>query len=380
MAITTIQRYIRHESFAGLLLMACALIALLLDNSPAHTAFNQLLHYTLGHESLRHWINHGLMTIFFLSVGLEIKRELIRGELNSWKKATLPCFAALGGMLVPIGCFFSLTYAHPLYWHGWAIPIATDIAFSLGIMTLLGKRCPLALKIFLMALATFDDLGAIGVIAIFYSAVKLGWLLLMAALCLSFLGLMNALNVVKLPFYLLGGVLLWWFIGQAGIDPAISGILIAFSIPLTCKPYSPASHCERLVHPWVAYGVLPLFALANAGVHFADINKSQLTSPLTLGILLGLLFGKPVGVFCFSWLAVKCRLATKPRTVTWPQIAGVACLCGVGFTMSLFIGELAFNDTAAHLSADYRLGILLSSISAGIIGFWWLKTAKPAIS
>ena len=371
MAIKAITRFIQHEAFAGLLLMATALLALLLDNSPWHAPFNALLHQQLWHQTVSHWINHGLMTLFFISVGLEIKRELRVGELNSLKKAALPCFAALGGMLVPIIVFFALNYSTHQHWRGWAIPIATDIAFSLGIMSLLGKRCPLALKVFLMALATFDDLGAIAVIALFYSAQLNTLMLGLTVLSIALLWLCNTYKITHLSIYLTIGAILWFLIGKSGIDPAISGIVIAFSIPLKVKSHNPAARLEKKLHPWIAYAVLPLFALANAGIHFASLNATHLESRLTLGILFGLLLGKPLGVFFFSKCAVKLRLADLPSTVNWSQLTGVGFLCGVGFTMSLLIGELAFNN--GHFSNEYRLAVLLASISAGTIGFFWLK-------
>ncbi len=373
MAIRAIVRFIQHESFAGLLLMLAALIALIADNSPLNYFYSQALQYPLGHSTVLHFINHSLMTLFFISVGLEIKRELLIGELNSLKKASLPCFAALGGMLIPIMIFFTITHAHPLIWHGWAIPMATDIAFSLGIMSLLGKHCPLALKIFLMALATFDDLGAIGVIAIFYTVSVNISMLLLVLLSLSLLGLFNAYQVSAISPYLVAGALLWYFMRQAGIDPAISGIFIAFSVPLRTKDSHPAASLEKHLYPLVTYGVLPLFAFANAGVHLTNIHLSSFTNPLTLGIGLSLFIGKPLGIIFLSWLAVKCHLAVLPKNINWQQLTGVALLCGVGFTMSLFIGELAFATMPLSFSNDYRLGILLGSLGSGIAGYWYLK-------
>lgn len=378
MAFTHFQRFIRHEAFAGIVLMLTALAALIADNSPAYLLYQKLCATPLLQQPLSYWINHGLMTFFFVSIGLEIKRELCQGELNSMKKAALPLFAAAGGMIVPALVFLGLNTTHPLLYQGWAIPMATDIAFSLGVMQLLGKRCPLALKVFLMALATFDDLGAVLVIALFYSHHFNVLMFGLAAATVMILTVLHYKRVARLSLYGLLGALLWFFTTQSGIDAAISGIVIAFSIPLKTRHATPALKLERDLHPWVAYVVLPLFAFANAGVHFADVQLSDLTTSLTLGIALGLCCGKPIGVLAASWLGVRLRWAALPANIDWHQIIGVAILCGIGFTMSLFIGELAFVGPGFQRHNEVRLGILLGSCCAGIGGYLWLRNACNA--
>jgi NhaA family Na+:H+ antiporter len=373
MAFKRIKDFIRHEAFSGLLLMATALLALIIDNSPWYLLYQRFTDLPLWQHSLQHWINHGLMTFFFITVGLEIKRELMQGELNSLKKAALPCAAALGGMIVPALMYLGINAAEPHLWHGWAIPMATDIAFSLGVMQLLGKRCPLALKVFLMALATFDDLGAVLAIAVFYSHGVNTLMLGLATLMTISLYALNLGRVKILSPYLIVGALLWFFTSQSGIDAAISGIIIAFSVPLKIHKQVPAKQLEKHLHPWVAYGILPLFSFVNAGVHLLDIEKTEVFSTLTLGIAFALLLGKPIGVLAFSWFSIKCRLATLPTQVNWQQLIGVAFLCGIGFTMSLFIGELAFVGNSLHYAREYRLGIIAASVLAGLIGFYWLK-------
>lgn len=372
MATSILKRFIHHEAFAGLLLMLTALLALLLDNSPYANWYES----ALRDLNCTAWVNHGLMTFFFVTVGLEIKRELMVGELNSVKKASLPLIAAIGGMVLPALLFLVINAHEPQLWRGWAIPMATDIAFSLGVMQLLGKRCPLALKVFLLALATFDDLGAVIVIALCYSNDLHYFMLLLSLIMTSFLALLNYWRVKNLWCYLSIAGLLWYFTSQSGIDAAISGVVIALCIPLAVGRHTPAAQLEKTLHPLVAYGIVPLFAFVNAGVPFHAMHPTDIVSPLTMGIALGLLLGKPLGVLLFSKIGVSLRLASLPTNVNWRQLTGVGLLCGIGFTMSLFIRELAFNPSINdyHLITNQcRLGILSGSVLAGLLGYAWLR-------
>jgi NhaA family Na+:H+ antiporter len=309
------------------------------------------------------------MTIFFFLVSLEIKRELIQGELNTRAKALFPTFAAIGGMLIPALFYLSINYHYPTLTSGWAIPMATDIAFSLGVLSLLGQKIPASLKFFLMALAIIDDLGAIIVIAIFYTQ-QIGCLYLLAAL-LALIGLiaLNYCQIERFFPYALLGLGLWLLILNSGIHATIAGVLFGFSIPITTRK-NPVSLLHRLIHqlhPWIAYGILPLFAFANAGLSFSGIHLQTLLHPLPLGIMVGLFFGKQLGIFAASWLAVKTKLAKLPYQVNWWHIYGTALICGIGFTMSLFIATLAFTDN--ELSSLVRLGVLAGSTLSGIAGY-----------
>ena len=309
------------------------------------------------------------MTIFFFLVSLEIKRELIQGELNTRAKALLPTFAAIGGMLVPALFYLLINQGYPALTSGWAIPMATDIAFSLGVLSLLGKQIPASLKFFLMALAIIDDLGAIIVIAIFYTQ-QIGWLYLLAAL-LALIGLLtlNYYQIERFFPYALFGLGLWLLILNSGIHATIAGVLFGFSIPITTRKNS-VSLLHRLIHelhPWIAYGILPLFAFANAGLSFSGIHFQTFLHPLPLGIIIGLFLGKQLGIFGASWLAVKTKLAKLPHQVNWWHIYGTALICGIGFTMSLFIATLAFTDN--ELSSLVRLGVLAGSTLSGIAGY-----------
>lgn len=377
MAIRLLQNFIRHEAFAGLLLMFTAALALILDNS----AYANTYESVLRDFKLTYWVNHGLMSFFFVTVGLEIKRELMVGELNSVKKASLPLIAAVGGMVIPAALFLSINAGQPHLWRGWAIPMATDIAFSLGVMQLLGKRCPLALKVFLLALATFDDLGAVIVIAVFYSS-GLNSLMLSGSLAVVILlSLLNYWRIANLWLYLSLGALLWYFTAHSGVDAAISGVVFALCIPLKVGHSTPAIQLEKSLHPFVAYGIVPLFALVNAGVPFQQMHDSDVFSSLTLGIALSLLLGKPLGVLLFSKMGVALRLASLPSGVNWRQLTGVGFLCGIGFTMSLFIRELAFSSDIHHYEAitnQCRLGILSGSVLAGAIGYAWLRRGNTS--
>lgn len=378
MRIQFLHKFLQLETSGGIALGLATLFALIFANSPWQTGYQTFLNFniqlgTYVHFSFLHFVNDGLMTIFFFLVSLEIKRELIQGELNNRAKALLPTCAALGGMIVPALFYLAFNHAHPQWISGWAIPMATDIAFSLSVLSLLGKRIPVALKIFLMALAIIDDLGAIIIIAFFYTQ-QIGWFYLFLAI-LTFLGLI-LLNYYKtqpfLPYFLLG-ILLWILILQSGIHATIAGVLFGFTIPLKNDHKNDHSLLRDLIHqlhPWIAYAILPLFAFANAGLSFATLNKSAFFHPLPLGIIVGLFFGKPIGIFGSSWIAVKTKFAKLPHHVNWRHIYGIALMCGIGFTMSLFIADLAFDDS--QLTSLVRFGVFIGSLLSGISGYYIL--------
>jgi Na+:H+ antiporter, NhaA family len=375
MRIKFLHKFIQLEASGGISLGIATLLALILANSSWQNYYQTFLNFNVSlgpdiHFSFLHFINDGLMTIFFFLVSLEIKRELVQGELNTLTKALLPTIAAIGGMIVPALFYLLINHGYPQLISGWAIPMATDIAFSLGVLSLLGKHIPVALKIFLMALAIIDDLGAIIVIAIFYTQ-QIGWLYLFLSL-LTFLGLIS-LNYFKiqrfLPYCLLG-ITLWLLILNSGIHATIAGVLFGFTIPLRSSNQNFNSLLHHLIHqlhPWIAYGILPLFAFANAGLSFSNISFATFLHPLPLGIIVGLFLGKQLGIFGASWLAVKTKLAKLPHQITWWQIYGTALICGIGFTMSLFIASLAFEEN--QLTALVRLGVFTGSILSGIAGY-----------
>ncbi|RYD31929.1 MAG: Na+/H+ antiporter NhaA [Verrucomicrobiaceae bacterium] len=374
--------FLRLQASSGILLMLCAVAALVWANSGFGTAYHALLStkLTVGYGSaleiskpLLLWINDGLMAVFFLLVGLEIKRELITGELNSLKKAALPAAAALGGMAVPALIYAVFNRGLPTL-PGWGIPMATDIAFSLGVLAILGKRAPLALKIFLTAVAIVDDLGAVAVIAVFYTD-TIHWLLLMGSLGAWLLALAFGRAGGRHPaVFILLGVVMWVCMLKSGVHATIAGVLLAFAIPgrMLATEGDPATErWEHALHPWVSFLIMPVFALANAGVLIGGDFLSSLASPEALGIITGLVLGKPVGIFLFSWLAVRAGLAALPRGMDWKGLLGVGCLAGIGFTMSLFITELAFQDPA-HLNTA-KAGILAASAVAGVVGYSFIR-------
>jgi len=385
--INYLKKFIKLESFAGILLFSAAIFAIALDNSPLSSFYEHVLELPItiqvGEFSLSkhllHWVNDGLMVVFFLMVGLEIKREMLEGELNSPSKVILPAVAALGGMIAPALMFTLLNSGHDYAMRGWAIPTATDIAFSLGILSLLGSRVPLSLKMFLTALAIFDDLGAIVVIAIFYNADISALALLLAFACLGVLFVLNRLGVKSLMPYFFVGAILWLCVLKSGVHATLAGVALAFAIPIKGKEGEP-SPLKLLVgalHPWIAYFVLPIFAIANAGVSFDDVppGLANIFSPVMLGVALGLLVGKLVGVFATTFLAIKLGLAQKPTDSTWAQIFGIALVCGVGFTMSFFVGTLAYPSAlnTEPYEAWVRLGVIFGSLSAGTLGYIVLR-------
>lgn len=383
-SLRLITEFIRLEASSGIILFSCAILALVLANSDLAPYYFRLLylplHLQIGawhfNTVLISWINEALMAIFFLLVGLEIKHAILFGELNSLAKISLPAMAALGGMVVPALIYFAFNWPNPPAWPGWAIPTATDIAFALGIMSLLGNRVPLNLKLFLMALAIFDDLGAIIIIAIFYHTDFSLLPFCAAIICMIVLVVFNRMQLNRIFPYLLVGVLLWFCMLRSGIHPTLAGVLLAFTIPTTSiKNLGPSclDVLEKKLHPWVAYGILPLFSFANAGVSFAGINLNQLVTAIPLGIIAGLFIGKQLGVFGATWLAVRLGWSPKLQGANWMTIYGTAVICGVGFTMSLFIGHLAFDGVNPQHSVLVRFGVLMGSLLSGIVGFYFLR-------
>ncbi len=381
--LSLLREFLDSEASGGLLLMGAAAAALIVANSALAPAYRAALHAYIGPLSLEHWINDGLMAVFFLLVGLEIKREMLDGQLASWSNRALPGIAAAGGMLGPAAIFLFFNAGSPDTAKGWAIPTATDIAFALGVMSLLGPRVPAALKVFLAALAIIDDLGAVIIIALFYtggiSTLDLG----LAAVVLLVLVGMNRAGVARLwPFLLLGAVL-WFFVLRSGVHATIAGVLLALTIPLQPAPARPDDMRHSLLHILehalqrpVAFVIVPIFGFANAGVSFEKAGWETLGEPLTIGVALGLLLGKLVGVFGASALAIRLGLATLPFRASWLHMVGVALLCGVGFTMSLFIALLAFPDSQL-LQEKAKLGILGGSLLAGVAGWVVLRIAPP---
>ena len=384
-----VKKYIKKESTSGLILIFVTLLALLIRNSDFSHFYTSFLHtqieFKIGeildiNKPLILWINDGLMAIFFLLIGIEIKRELIAGHLSTPQKIALPAIAALGGMIVPAVIYIAFNYGDDFALRGWAIPTATDIAFALGILSLLGRKIPASLKIFLMALAIFDDLGAILIIALFYTADLSFHAISLAGICILILLALNRFQVTKLGFYWIVGILLWIFVLKSGVHATLTGIIVAFAIPLQAvnekrKIVSPAKSLQHHIHYWVAFYILPLFAFVNAGVDLSSLSIDKISNGASLGIILGLFLGKQLGVFGFTYLAIRYKMANMPKCVTWPQIYGVSVLTGVGFTMSLLIDALAFHNSNAFYYTD-KLGILIGSFLSGVLGYLVLRFAK----
>ena len=372
-------RFFQLEAASGLLLIAAAVLALIINNSPLSYLYSGLLDVPVAVQvgalniakPLLLWINDGLMALFFLLIGLEVKREVVNGHLSKPSQIVLPATAAIGGMVVPALIYWFINREAPAAVAGWAIPTATDIAFALGVLALLGKRVPVSLKLFLMTLAIIDDLGAIIVIALFYSGTLSSVSLLLAAACLVVLVAMNRLGVVKLGPYMVVGLILWVCVLKSGVHATLAGVALALCIPLRTRnaETSPLLALEHALHPWVAYAILPLFAFANAGVSLAGMTLESFTHPVPMGIAVGLLLGKTMGVFGLTWVAIKLRLAALPTGSSWGQLLGVAILCGIGFTMSLFVGSLAFVPGSSEYAGMDRMGILTGSFFAAVIGY-----------
>ena len=376
---STFTRFFQLEAASGLLLIAAAALALIINNSPLshyYTAFLdvpvavQIGALQIAKPSLL-WINDGLMALFFLLIGLEVKRELLDGQLSRPSQVVLPGAAAVGGMVVPALIYWYINKDFPDAHGGWAIPMATDIAFALGVLALLGKRVPASLKLFLMTLAIIDDLGAINVIAVFYTTELSGVSLMLAAACLVILIAMNRMGVVKIAPYMIIGLILWVCVLKSGVHATLAGVTLAFCIPLRTRNSepSPLMGIEHALHPWVAYGILPLFAFANAGVSLTGVNLHSFTHHVPMGIATGLLLGKTLGVFGLTWIVIKTGCAALPAGANWGQVFGVAILCGIGFTMSLFVGSLAFVAGSSDYVGMDRMGILTGSILAALIGY-----------
>jgi NhaA family Na+:H+ antiporter len=379
---SALRTFLNSEAAGGLVLMAVAILALAVANSPlAPRYFGALETYVLG-LTILHWINDGLMAVFFLLVGLEIKREMLDGQLSTWPRRALPGIAALGGMVVPAAIYVALNAGSPETLRGWAIPTATDIAFALGVLSLLGRRVPVSLKLFLTALAILDDLGAVAIIAVFYTADLSAGMLALAALALTILAGLNRFGVTRLWPYLLIGVGLWFFVLTSGVHATLAGVALALTIPLRPTPgrpeavESPLHQMEHGLQPWVAFGVVPIFGFANAGVSFAGLSAAALFGPVPLGIALGLFLGKQIGVSAFAWAAIRAGLADLPANATWAQLYGVGLLCGIGFTMSLFLGLLAF-PASPDLTDAIKIGVLAGSFVSAIAGTMLLRFAKP---
>ncbi len=367
------KKFFESEKSSGLTLIAFTILSLLLANSSIKEQYTEFWEYSLAGLSLEHWINDGLMAVFFLLVGLELKREFLVGELSSLKKATLPIFSALGGMIVPAGIFILINFGKPTV-TGFGIPMATDIAFALGALSLLGNKVPVSIKVFLTALAVIDDLGAIVVIAVFYTK-TIFWLYLLIALGIfAFLLMLNRLKITSLWIYLPLGVVMWYFMHHSGIHATITGVLLAFAIPSfssSSEKHSPSDHLQEALHYPVPFFILPLFALVNTAIEIGPGWDKALFESASLGIILGLVVGKPIGIFLFTWLSVKLKLADKPPGTSWGKLFGVGILGGIGFTMSIFVTILAFTDKT--LINDSKFAILISSLLAGILGYFWLK-------
>ena len=383
-----LEEFIKKESSAGIVLIFVTILALLLKNSPLSELYNTFLHTPVEirfgalhiDKPLMLWINDGLMAVFFLLIGLEVKREIVEGHLSTLSQVALPGIAALGGMVVPAAFYIYFNQDQPIAMQGWAIPTATDIAFALGILSLLGNRVPASLKVFLLALAIIDDLGAIIIIAIFYTVELSTLSISIALLAIATLIFMNYRGVVKKAAYIIVGVILWVSVLKSGVHATLAGVALAFTIPLKSvdkdgNEFSLSKEIEKDLHFWVAFFVLPMFAFVNAGVDLREVSFASMLGSVPVGIMTGLFLGKQIGVFVFSYIAIKLKLASLPANATWLQLYGVAVLTGIGFTMSLFVDSLAFKDDALYQYAD-RLAILGASFLSGIVGFLVLRCGK----
>jgi NhaA family Na+:H+ antiporter len=394
--VERVRAFLRSEPAGGLILMAATAVALIVANSPLSVIQTALLDLPMVvkigrfgvDKPLLLWINDGLMAVFFLHVGLELKREIVEGHLSSIRRAVLPAFAAIGGMAVPAAIYAAFNWRDAEAARGWAIPAATDIAFALGVLSLLGKRVPVALKALLLSIAIFDDLGAIAIIAVFHTSDFSIVTLAVPAVLVVVLAVLNRAGVRTLPAYLVTGALLWVTILKSGVHATLAGVVVAMFIPL--KPGAaagagagpveaepPLRRLEHALHPWVAFGILPIFALANAGVPLLGLSMPNALHPVPLGIIVALFFGKQIGVLVPCWIATKLRLAALPDGVRWRQLHGMSLLCGIGFTMGLFIASLAFeHGEAAELRLE-RVGILIGSFVSGLAGYLALRFAAP---
>ena len=388
MVLKALSEFLRYEASGGILLLLAAVLAMLVENSAASGLYDALLgtpvQIRFGEfeiaKPLLLWINDGLMAIFFFLIGLEVKREILDGELSEPSRVVLPMIAAVGGMAVPAAIYAAINWGDAMALKGWAIPSATDIAFALGVLALLGSRVPNTLKLFLMTLAIVDDLGAIVIIAIFYTADLSPNSLLVAAAALGVLFALNRFGVLALAPYLLVGMVLWAAVLKSGVHATLAGVLAALFIPYAREEGETQTQLEKLehdLHPAVVYGILPLFAFANTGISFEGLTADSLLHPVPLGIAAGLFVGNQIGVFGLSWLAIRAGLARLPQGSSWLQLYGVAALCGIGFTMSLFISSLAFQQGGSDIAVDDRLGILVGSVVSALLGYVILRMATP---
>ena len=382
--------FIHRDSGGGILLMLTAALALVLANTPLRTYYDLIIttpvHVRVGPleiaKPLLLWVNDGLMAAFFFLVGLELKRELLIGELSDRSKILLPALGALGGMLVPSLIYIAVNYQDPVAMRGWAIPAATDIAFALGILSLLGSRVPISLKILLTSLAIFDDIGAIVIIALFYTdSISLA-ALAVAGGCLCILFFMNRQGQETISMYIFIGSILWVALLKSGIHATLAGVILAMFIPLHSRKdpdHSPLINLEHDLHSAIAFFVLPIFAFCNSGINLSNSSLEFFTHGVPVGIALGLFFGKQAGIFAFIWLGIQLKISTMPKGMTWGSIYGMATLCGIGFTMSLFIGSLAFDQTSTQMVFDERLGIVVGSLVSGVVGTLILKKSLPVL-
>jgi NhaA family Na+:H+ antiporter len=379
MPITSVKEFLQKESAGGLLIIAAAMLAMLAENSPLKSLYDAWLSTPVGfqfgafllNKPLLLWINDGLMAVFFFLIGLEIKREFLEGELSDHSRIILPGIAAAGGMAVPALVYVAFNHGDPVALSGWAIPTATDIAFALGVLSLLGNRVPHSLKLFLLTLAVIDDLGAIIIIALFYSGALSVSSLLAAGGSLVALLIINRRGITRIAPYLLIGLVLWVAVLKSGVHATLAGVVLAFFIPLKDKNTggSPLMQLEHMLHPYVAFLILPLFAFANTGISLTGLSPQSLLHPVPLGIAAGLLIGKQIGVFGFTWLAIKLGFGKLPEGAGWIPLYGIAALCGIGFTMSLFISSLAAEQIGTGMMVDDRLGILGGSLLSAVIGY-----------
>jgi NhaA family Na+:H+ antiporter len=383
---TAITRFLKLETSGGIILMFATAVALVLVNTPLESMYALLIDTPIEirigtfeiAKPLLLWINDGLMAVFFFLVGLELKRELIEGELSDRRKIILPGVGAIGGMLVPALIYTFFNAGDEIAMKGWAVPAATDIAFALGILSLLGSRVPTSIKIFLTSLAILDDIAAIVIIALFYTEKLSITALVIVACCIPVLVFLNRRNVESKSLYVLVGIIMWVAMLKSGVHATLTGVILAMFIPMKSKSnldYSPLKSIEHDLHVPVAYFILPVFAFANAGIRVIGMGFEEIFNGVPLGIALGLFFGKQVGIFGLCWLAIRLKFASLPDGITWGSLYGAAALCGVGFTMSLFIGSLAFEETGVNLLFDERLGIILGSLASGIVGYLVLRTS-----
>jgi Na+:H+ antiporter, NhaA family len=383
-----IRNFLKLESAGGILLIFASILAIICANSPFEPYYNKLLtitgelrieDFSVSKPALL-WINDLWMAVFFLMVGLELKRELVEGELADRKQVIVPAAAALGGMVIPALFYVYFNHSNEIAMNGWAIPAATDIAFALGVLAILGTRVPVSLKVLLVSIAIIDDIGAIIIIALFYSGSLSQISLVISAICIVILFILNRRGVADIPAYIFVGLILWTAVLKSGVHATLAGVILGFFIPLKDpqRPdYSPAKHLEHSLHPIVAFVILPVFAFANAGVPLSGISIASLTESVPLGITTGLFIGKPLGVFLGAWLVVKFGLAKLPEDIDWKIFHGVGILCGIGFTMSLFIGGLAFEQSGGGNIIQDRIGILTGSLLSGIVGYFYLRHVLP---